>query len=82
MGHLLVGVTKEALIAVFSQQHGYVSLFFGIDHTGPMCYISFEDVQSAAKTMQEILVPGFDIHKNENSADTKKFSNLGQSKYS
>jgi len=82
MGHLPVGVTKEALIAVFSQQHGYVDLFFGIDHTGPMCYISFEDVQSATKTMREILVPGFEIHKNENSGDTKNFPNLGQSSYS
>jgi hypothetical protein len=76
MGHLPVGVTKEALIAVFSQQHGYVSLYFGSDHTGPMCYISFKDVQSATKAMREILVPGFEIHKSEDSENTRKFSNL------
>lgn len=50
-------VSEEDLVAVFSQQIGYVDLTL-VQGTW---YINFHDIFCAMKTLHEILVPGFDI---------------------
>jgi len=54
VGNLPIDASEEELIALFSQQHGYKRLCFRTKQNGPMCFVEFEDVSFATKTLHDL----------------------------
>lgn len=54
VGNLPVETSEEELKAVFSKQRGYKRLCFRTKHNGPMCFVEFEDVSHATRTLHEL----------------------------
>ncbi|KAL2868189.1 uncharacterized protein BJX67DRAFT_63424 [Aspergillus lucknowensis] len=54
VGNLPPDTQEEELKALFSKQRGYKRLCFRNKQNGPMCFVEFEDVRTAGKTLNEL----------------------------
>lgn len=54
VGNLPGDTSEEELKAMFSKQRGYKRLCFRTKQNGPMCFVEFEDVTFATKTLYEL----------------------------
>jgi len=54
VGNLPIDTSEEELKAMFSKQRGYKRLCFRTKQNGPMCFVEFEDVSFATKTLHEL----------------------------
>ncbi|KAF7549455.1 hypothetical protein G7046_g8347 [Stylonectria norvegica] len=54
VGNLPVETSEEELKAMFSKQRGYKRLCLRTKANGPMCFVEFEDVSTATKTLHEL----------------------------
>ncbi len=54
VGNLPLGVDEDELYALFCNCEGYRRLSFKTKANGPMCFIEFEDVACAKKTMDQL----------------------------
>ncbi|KAF4445314.1 hypothetical protein F53441_10926 [Fusarium austroafricanum] len=54
VGNLPIDTSEEELKALFSKQRGYKRLCFRTKQNGPMCFVEFEDVSLATKTLNEL----------------------------
>lgn len=54
VGNLPIDTSEEELKALFSKQRGYKRLCFRTKQNGPMCFVEFEDVSFATKTLHEL----------------------------
>jgi hypothetical protein len=54
VGNLPIDTSEDELKATFSKQRGYKRLCFRTKQNGPMCFVEFEDVSFATKTLHEL----------------------------
>lgn len=54
VGNLPPDTSEEELKALFSKQRGYKRLCFRNKQNGPMCFVEFEDVGTAGKSLTEL----------------------------
>ena len=54
VGNLPIDTSEDELKALFSKQRGYKRLCFRTKQNGPMCFVEFEDVSFATKTLNEL----------------------------
>lgn len=54
VGNLPVDTSEDELKTVFSKQRGYKRLCFRTKQNGPMCFVEFEDVTFATKSLHEL----------------------------
>jgi hypothetical protein len=54
VGNLPVDTSEEELKAMFQKQRGYKRLCFRTKQNGPMCFVEFEDVSHATRTLHEL----------------------------
>ncbi|KAG2416070.1 hypothetical protein HFD88_007262 [Aspergillus terreus] len=54
VGNLPPDASEEELKALFIKQRGYKRLCFRNKQNGPMCFVEFEDVGTAGKTLHEL----------------------------
>jgi RNA recognition motif-containing protein len=54
VGNLPIDTSEEELKAMFSKQRGYKRLCFRTKQNGPMCFVEFEDISFATKTLHEL----------------------------
>lgn len=54
VANIPVDVSDKELKALFSERLGYKRLWYSTKKTGPMCFVEFEDVSLAAKTLHEL----------------------------
>ncbi|KKK15064.1 hypothetical protein AOCH_002716 [Aspergillus ochraceoroseus] len=54
VGNLPPDTSEEELKVLFSKQRGYKRLCFRNKQNGPMCFVEFEDVRTAGKTLNEL----------------------------
>ncbi|KAH7304996.1 hypothetical protein B0I35DRAFT_336274, partial [Stachybotrys elegans] len=54
VGNLPIDTSEEELKALFSKQRGYKRLCFRTKTNGPMCFVEFEDISFATKTLHEL----------------------------
>ncbi|TKA24306.1 hypothetical protein B0A50_06776 [Salinomyces thailandicus] len=60
VGNLPVDTSEDELKTIFSKQRGYKRLCFRTKQNGPMCFVEFEDVSFATKTLNDLY--GFPLH--------------------
>lgn len=54
VGNLPQDTAEDELKLLFSKQRGYKRLCFRVKQQGPMCFVEFEDVSFATKTLHEL----------------------------
>ncbi|KAI1365286.1 hypothetical protein F5Y08DRAFT_338844 [Xylaria arbuscula] len=54
VGNLPIDTSEEELKAIFQKQRGYKRLCFRTKQNGPMCFVEFEDITFATKTLNEL----------------------------
>ena len=54
VGNLPHETSEEELKALFSKERGYKRLCFRVKPNGPMCFVEFEDVTAATKTLDNL----------------------------
>ncbi|KAI5286317.1 cell cycle RNA binding protein whi3, partial [Ascosphaera acerosa] len=54
VGNLPHDTSEDELKALFSKQRGYKRLCFRNKQNGPMCFVEFEDISLATKTLHEL----------------------------
>ena len=54
VGNLPLNASEDELKAVFSKQRGYKRLCFRTKTAGPMCFVEFETITFATKTLHEL----------------------------
>ncbi|RWA06513.1 hypothetical protein EKO27_g8594 [Xylaria grammica] len=54
VGNLPIDTSEEELKAMFQKQRGYKRLCFRTKQNGPMCFVEFEDISSATRTLHEL----------------------------
>ncbi|KAF2963411.1 hypothetical protein GQX73_g10173 [Xylaria multiplex] len=54
VGNLPIDTSEEELKAMFQKQRGYKRLCFRTKQNGPMCFVEFEDVSHATRTLHEL----------------------------
>ena len=54
VGNLPSNTSEEELKQLFTKQRGYKRMCFRTKHNGPMCFVEFEDVTHATKTLNEL----------------------------
>ncbi|MCJ1445344.1 MAG: cell cycle RNA binding protein whi3 [Stictis urceolatum] len=53
VGNLPMDTNEDELKAIFSKQRGYKRLCFRTKANGPMCFVEFDDIQTASKALTE-----------------------------
>ena len=54
VGNLPIDTSEDELKALFSKQRGYKRLCFRTKSNGPMCFVEFENITYATKTLDEL----------------------------
>ncbi|KAI0405516.1 hypothetical protein F4802DRAFT_597074 [Xylaria palmicola] len=54
VGNLPQETSEEELKALFQKQRGYKRLCFRTKHNGPMCFVEFEDISHATRSLHEL----------------------------
>ena len=60
VGNLPIDTSEDELKALFSKQRGYKRLCFRTKQNGPMCFVEFEDVSFATKSLNDLY--GYPLH--------------------
>jgi hypothetical protein len=72
VGNLPIDTSEDELKALFSKQRGYKRLCFRTKQNGPMCFVEFEDVSFATKTLHELY--GHPLHNSVKGGIRLSFS--------
>ncbi|KAI0015209.1 hypothetical protein F4780DRAFT_784381 [Xylariomycetidae sp. FL0641] len=72
VGNLPIDTSEEELKALFSKQRGYKRLCFRTKQNGPMCFVEFEDISFATKTLHELY--GVPLHNSVKGGIRLSFS--------
>lgn len=72
VGNLPIDTSEDELKAMFSKQRGYKRLCFRTKQNGPMCFVEFEDVSFATKTLNELY--GVQLHNSVKGGIRLSFS--------
>jgi RNA recognition motif. (a.k.a. RRM, RBD, or RNP domain) len=54
VGNLPMNTSEDELKALFAQEKGYKRLCFRTKANGPMCFVEFENVECASRTLQKL----------------------------
>ncbi|KAK5727343.1 cell cycle RNA binding protein whi3 [Elasticomyces elasticus] len=72
VGNLPIDTSEDELKAMFSRQRGYKRLVFRTKQNGPMCFVEFEDVGFATRTLHELY--GHPLHNSVKGGIRLSFS--------
>ncbi|CAK7203620.1 cell cycle RNA binding protein whi3 [Sporothrix eucalyptigena] len=54
VGNLPVNASEEELKSLFSRQRGFKRLCYRVKHNGPMCFVEFDNITSATKSLLDL----------------------------